>query len=109
MPCGRKRSRQTTALSVAAGIYKPYRGIVKILGKNSANTKTPELYNGIVSLLPQQPQALFVQNTVENELKELSEDIKEVVSLTELEGLLSRHPLTLAEGSSKSLLLLRYC
>ncbi len=100
---GANAAGKTTALSVAAGIYKPYRGIVKILGKKLGKYKNTELYNGIVSLLPQQPQALFVQNTVENELKELSEDIKEVVSLTELEGLLSRHPFDLSGGEQQKL------
>ena len=86
---------KSTALSVLAGIQKPYRGRVRLRGR--------------AALLPQEPQLLFAKNTVYAELEsalkaekltaeEQGERIGAVCALCRLEGLLSRHPYDLSGG-----------
>nr|WP_319489058.1 ATP-binding cassette domain-containing protein [uncultured Caproiciproducens sp.] len=88
---------KSTALGIMAGIYKPYRGKVKVSGRTA--------------LLPQNPQALFLKNTVEGDLAEaldekLSADEKEqkiqdVAELVEIGNLLHRHPYDLSGGEQQ--------
>ncbi len=78
---------KTTALSVLGGIYNPYRGKIKTTGD--------------VAVLPQNPQTLFVKNTVSDELCEMTERdelISYVVSVCELGEILSKHPYDLSGG-----------
>ena len=92
---------KTTALSVIAGIKKHYRGKVKIAdGKK-------------LSYLPQDPQTLFVRNTVELDLmdilkddKSLSEEEKrekvfEVMEFFGISRLKDRHPYDLSGGEQE--------
>lgn len=53
---GGNGSGKTTLLSVIAGIYKPYRGRVK-------------LYGNSVGILPQNPETLFIKDTVYEDLR----------------------------------------
>lgn len=93
---------KTTALNLICGIYKPFRG--KILCKES------------VALLPQNPQALFVKKTVEEDLRELLFDmdikeeqkqqkIKNVVSILEIDNILKMHPYDLSGGEMQKVAL----
>ena len=72
-----------------------------------------ELYHGFLGVMPQNPQSLFVKKTVRDDLYEMIDGKKEkksdafsiemskrdaiagIVSLTKLENLLDRHPLSL--------------
>jgi len=89
---------KSTALSLMAGLNKPYRGAV--------------LASGSVGVLPQNPQTLFVKKTVEEDLMELckgtrlSQDekaaqIAQVTRLCRLEALLARHPYDLSGGEQQ--------
>ena len=81
---------KTTALNALAGLLKPYRGKVKVSGK--------------VSLLPQDPQCLFLKKTVEEDLAVLKppeEELRRVIELAELDGLLSMHPYDLSGGEQQ--------
>ena len=100
---------KTTTLSVISGILTPYRGKVYINGKDSAGME--RLQNNL-SMLPQNPQALFVKKTVELDLYEMlegmqlsseqeGERIREVTSLCELDGLLQMHPYDLSGGEQQ--------
>ncbi len=92
---------KTTALSVIAGIKKAYRGKVKI-----ANEKR-------LSYLPQDPQTLFVRNTVELDLMEILKDEKDFTEEEKLEKVSSmmeffgiahlkeRHPYDLSGGEQE--------
>lgn len=87
---------KSTAMSVLCGINKPYRGKIKIQGHK--NLPVP------IRSLPQNPQTLFVKNTVREELSEVSKnnrDTKNIVSLCELDGLLDRHPYDLSGGEQQ--------
>ncbi len=98
---GGNGSGKTTALSLIAGINKPYRGKINFSDKALK-----------VSMLPQNPQALFVAKSVEDELCEVLSDIKipesekqekisKVISLCNLETVLSRHPYDLSGGEAQ--------
>ena len=94
---GGNGSVKTTTLSLLCGINKPYRGKIEWNGNPS------------IGLLPQKPQTVFVEKTVEKDLWEMLSDIDisaeeknrlfdEVVELCELENLRNRHPYDLSGG-----------
>jgi energy-coupling factor transport system ATP-binding protein len=98
---GANATGKSTALSVMSGIYSPHIGYVKLFGKKLRKYSVDELYGGVISMLPQSPQALFVQNTVEKDLLEMSDDISHVVSLMELKPLLNAHPFDISYGEQQ--------
>ncbi|MDR2770489.1 MAG: ATP-binding cassette domain-containing protein, partial [Clostridiales Family XIII bacterium] len=102
---------KTTALSLIAGVNKPYRGKVRIEGEALENLRE-RLFSGLLGVLPQNPQALFVQKTVEADLLEMLSGLKlnkeekqkriaHVSALCRLEGLLSSHPYDLSGGEQQ--------
>lgn len=81
---------KTTLLSVICKILKSYTGKLEI--------------NEKVGMLPQNPQVLFVKNTVIDDLKDVSEDkenLDKIIELCELKDLLERHPLDLSGGEQE--------
>jgi energy-coupling factor transport system ATP-binding protein len=108
---GGNATGKTTALSLISGINKPYRGKVKINGE-TLDRFAGRLFSGLLGVLPQNPQALFVQKTVEADLleilagaklskKEKRERIARVAALCRLEELLSAHPYDLSGGEQQ--------
>lgn len=79
---------KTTALKLLAGLIAPQRGRVQ--------------RSGAVGVLPQDPQALFVKNTLREDLWEVAagreSGLARIVRLCRLEGLLERHPFDLSGG-----------
>ncbi|MBE7025095.1 MAG: ATP-binding cassette domain-containing protein [Ruminococcaceae bacterium] len=78
---------KTTALSVMAGLLSPYRGKVRVVGK--------------IGVLPQNPQTLFTQKTVYEELTALCRDtqkLERVVTLCRIGDILDRHPFDVSGG-----------
>ncbi|MGG1556428.1 ABC transporter ATP-binding protein [Paenibacillus ferrarius] len=103
---------KTTMLSLLSGELQPYRGKVQVLGHNPAKRSARSLFERGLAILPQNPTALFVQKTVEQDLYEmLSESgltmeekrhsLAEVVQLAELDDLLCRHPYDLSGGEQQ--------
>ena len=88
---------KSTALKLLAGLYTPYRGKL--------------IQNGSVALLPQNPQALFVKNTVAEDLLEafdskVSEEdaviqIKIVAECCHIAHLLKCHPYDISGGEQQ--------
>ncbi|HWR56180.1 MAG TPA: ECF transporter S component [Negativicutes bacterium] len=89
---------KTTSLKLLAGLLRPYRGEARVKGG--------------VGVLPQNPQTLFVKQTVREDLfeilrgKRIPREIQEakaarVVALCRLEGLLDRHPYDLSGGEQQ--------
>ncbi len=102
---------KTTALSLIAGINKPYRGRVLLEGA-AAWQWNGKLFDGLLGVLPQNPQALFVKKTIREDLLEilkksrLSKPEKEkklarAARLCRLDGLLERHPYDLSGGEQQ--------
>ncbi|MDR3091720.1 MAG: ATP-binding cassette domain-containing protein [Clostridiales bacterium] len=100
---------KSTALSLICGVNKPYRGKVRIFGRELKDYTDGELFGGILGVLPQNPQALFAQKTVRADLLEalsgrgLDGDekdgrVRETARLCRLEELLEAHPGDLSGG-----------
>ena len=103
---------KSTALSLISGLRKPYRGNIAINGRKLSQIPDSERFGGLLGILPQNPQALFVQDTVILDLyeifsgrhipqKEQDEKVRETVSLCELEPLLQQHPYDLSGGEQQ--------
>ena len=103
---------KSTTLSLIAGIQKPYRGKVYINQRESFKISDQEKFQGLLGVLPQNPQSLFVKKTVKEDLKEIlidkklpqqviKEKIEDVVEVCELENLLDRHPYDLSGGEQQ--------
>lgn len=89
---------KSTLLKVICGICKPYRGKVRLKGR--------------VSMLPQNPECLFVKKTVREELEEMllneacgeeerREKIQGMAELCNVEQLLDAHPYDLSGGEQQ--------
>ena len=114
---------KSTTLSLLSRLRKPYRGKVLLQGKDIRKYSDEELYRGILGVVPQNPQSLFVKKTVELELFEMVGGSKErkneeyhlsmekreavdgIVKVTHLSGLLHRHPYDLSGGEQQRLAL----
>lgn len=101
---------KTTALSLISGLFTPYRGTIRLCGKKLSDI--PNLYRGLLGVLPQNPQSIFVKKTVYLDLTDaLSEQklpkeekerrIKSVCAMCRLESLLTRHPYDLSGGEQQ--------
>lgn len=103
---------KSTTLSLISGIRKPYRGKLKLNGKDISKISDFDKYNGLLGVLPQNPQTIFVKKTVEEDLYEMfkgrklekeyiENKIKTVIRLCELENLLEMHPYDLSGGEQQ--------
>ena len=101
---------KTTMLSLISGLNKVYHGNVFIKGQNIADIH--DLYNGLLGVLPQNPQSLFVKKTVYLDLLEIiSEEklsreekenkIQNMAELCQIEDLLNKHPYDLSGGEQQ--------
>lgn len=105
---GGNGSGKSTLLSVLAGINKPYRGKCYIKDKLK------------ISLLPQNPKDLFTGKNVRDEIAEVIKKYRiesrseeklekrrftDILELTQIKGLLDRHPYDLSGGEQQRLAL----
>lgn len=70
------------------------------------------MYGTVLGILPQNPQCLFVKDTVEKDLQEMSKDeerLRDVIAKTEIGHLLNSHLMICPAGSSSGRRWLRYC
>ncbi len=104
---------KTTLLHVIAGLDKAYRGKIKIGGKPLENYKGSALYRQNLAFLPQDPQTVFVKDTVRADLSEIlevmelprferEEKIKRIAEKLGITRLLDRHPYDLSGGEQQS-------
>ncbi|MBR5156005.1 MAG: ATP-binding cassette domain-containing protein [Clostridia bacterium] len=101
---------KTTALSLISGLHTPYRGDVLIKGQKIS--KIHNLYKGVLGVLPQNPQSVFVKKTVYLDLmeilaeKKITKEEKErklqnMSMLCRIEDLLGSHPYDLSGGEQQ--------
>ena len=101
---------KSTMLSLISGVNQPYRGQVLLEGKELS--RHGNLFSGLLGVLPQNPQALFVKKTVGADLLEIlknrdlppgekEEKISFVTRLCRLDDLLERHPYDLSNGEQQ--------
>ena len=72
---GGNGSGKTTLLNLMAGQLRAYRGQVLINGKKIQKYSGKELYRGNIAVLPQDPQALFLKDTVREDYNEIAKAV----------------------------------
>ena len=104
---------KSTTLSLLSGIRRPYRGKILLKGKDIRKRKEKELFHGLIGVLPQNPQSLFVGNTVREDLwemfsgfhiqrkKEYEKQMERVIEDTQIGHLLDMHPYDLSGGEQQ--------
>lgn len=95
---------KSTTLRLLGRIRKPYRGKLFLNGKELGTYREGELYGKLLGILPQNPQSLFVMDTVEKDLREMSGDtgrLRDVIEKTEIGHLLGSHPYDLSGGEQQ--------
>lgn len=103
---------KTTMLSVIAGLEKPYRGKVIVAGKPLKAYHGNTLYRGNLALLPQNPQTVFLRDTVRADFFEIlgqleipsadrDRKISDISARIGIESLLDRHPYDLSGGEQQ--------
>ena len=103
---------KTTMLQVIAGVCKAYRGKVLIAGKRIRDYGGNSLYRGVLALLPQNPQTVFIRDTVRADLTEMLEvhgvpkaerekKIMDVAEKLSIASLLDRNPFDLSGGEGQ--------
>ncbi len=101
---------KSTTLSIIDGANKPQRGTVRI--KGTEPEKLPDLFDGVLGALPQNPQTLFASKTVREDLFEVFAGTKispderrarvgKVVKLCRIEQLLDSHPYDISGGEQQ--------
>ena len=95
---------KSTTLRLLGRIKKPYRGKLFLNEKELGTYRESELYGKLLGILPQNPQSLFVKDTVEKDLREMSGDterLRDVIEKTEIGHLLGSHPYDLSGGEQQ--------
>ena len=94
---------KSTLLTLLAAVNNPYKGSIKIEGELLKKRREK------IVLLPQNPQLIFMQSTVEEELKQLFQGSDEAVSKIceelEIMHLLKRNPFDLSGGEQQKVAL----
>lgn len=91
---------KSTMLKALCGICRLYRGSVKLFGKPLSSYKN-HLFQGCISMLPQDPKCIFVKQTLLEDLKEMTEDpekISKAAEICEITPLLDMHSADLSGG-----------
>ncbi len=100
---------KSTTLSLVARQRKPQRGKIFINNIEMKKYNNKSLYENNLALLPQNPQSLFVFETVKEDLEEvlilknkdrkyIDKEVKRVSKLLDIEHLLEHHPYDLSGG-----------
>lgn len=109
---GENGAGKTTALRILGGNRRLYRGKYRLWDKKISEYSTDKLYRRNVSFLPQNPQLLFVKNTLESDLLEATkamglnenEGKEKIAAITEklgIDALLDSHPFDLSGGEQQ--------
>lgn len=107
---------KSTTLKALVRLIKPYRGVIEIGGRRLDGLSDKELFSQGLAMLPQNPQALFTEITVREELLEALADCKlpedeqtsrmtAMAAEMELTPLLETHPYDLSGGEQQRLAL----
>ena len=104
---------KSTTMKLLSGICKPYRGKILLDGRDIRKISDKQLFSHFLGVLPQNPQALFVGNTVREDLEEMFADqltisrkdqqarMDKVIEETEIGHLLDLHPYDLSGGEQQ--------
>lgn len=110
---GENGSGKSTLLNLLAGLSSPRRGSMKLMGRDIRRLSSRELYQNGIALLPQNPKALFVTDSLSADLKQTAEgngskdEIGPLADKFGLAALLNRHPYDLSGGELQKAALLK--
>lgn len=105
---------KTTLLKLITGLIKPTSGKIKIDGKNIKKLSDIELYNNLISVMPQKIETMFSEETVYLQLMsqlentklnqtQKEEKISEISNLLGLNKLHNHHPYDISGGQMQKL------
>ena len=97
-----------------------YRGRIRILGKKLKAYRGNELYKHTLAMLPQNPQTVFIKESVREDYKEMQKvmeysdsemdrQVEEVEKLLGISALMDKHPYDLSGGEQQKPLWERFC
>lgn len=103
---------KTTTLNVASGLDKAYRGKVLVDGRPIKEYKGNALYRRKLAFLPQNPQTVFLKETVREDFEEIlkamecpkserEERVQKLASRLGIGALLHQHPYDLSGGEQQ--------
>ena len=90
---------KTTSLKCAAGLLKPYSGMVRVFGKKLKEYKNRSLYLNCLAMLPQDVQTVFLCDSVRDELKKCGADLSTLPF--DISHLMDKHPYDLSGGEQQ--------
>lgn len=107
---------KTTTLKAISGQILPQSGSITIDGKKVQKSNLKELFHGTLAMVPQNPQALFTELSVEEELleavyylkmpdEEKADKIEKMLDTMEIAHLRKAHPYDLSGGEQQRLAL----
>ncbi|MCH5198965.1 MAG: ATP-binding cassette domain-containing protein [Oscillospiraceae bacterium] len=109
---------KTTLLSVLSGLIRPYKGKIKIFGRDIKDYKRGSLYKNCVSLLPQDTKTVFIKSSVKEDFEDIlmnsgckkDEAAKKALEIAEsfnISGLLKKNPYDLSGGERQKCALIK--
>ena len=113
---GGNGSGKSTTLKAVAGILKPQRGSITVEGMTVCKENNDKIVGSILAMVPQNPQALFTEITVEEELaealyyrklsaEEKAKKVLDMMETMEIAHLRKSHPYDLSGGEQQRLAL----
>ena len=107
---------KSTTLKAVAGILKPQRGSITVDGMTVCKENNDKIVGSILAMVPQNPQALFTEITVEEELaealyyrklsaEEKAKKVLDMMETMEIAHLRKSHPYDLSGGEQQRLAL----
>ncbi|MDR1354749.1 MAG: ATP-binding cassette domain-containing protein [Propionibacteriaceae bacterium] len=103
---------KTTTLGVLSGAHKPYRGKLSVLGLDPKKASGLELFRAGLAVLPQDPQTLFMRNTIADDLGDAAAQhyknpderrsaVRDAATTVGITQLLERHPYDVSGGEKQ--------
>lgn len=113
---GANGAGKTTLLRVLSGVKRLYKGKYRLFDKKIKEYNGNTLYRENIACLPQNPQNLFVKNTVYEDLlevgkilelkkEEIKKDIDEISNKLSINHLFKKHPYDLSGGEQQKVAL----
>lgn len=94
---------KSTTLKALCGICKPYRGQIRLFGRDIRKLDG-SLFHNCMAMLPQDPKSLLVKSSVADELHEMTIDgdfVTQIAELCQIRHLFTKHPHDLSGGEQQ--------
>ena len=104
---GANAAGKSTMLQIMAGNLKPYRGKVRLFGKDLTSLRGTDLHRNMLSMLPQNPGLVFLDETVRADWKKMASvsgfsdaetQMEQLAARLGVSHLMDRNPFDLSGG-----------